>query len=200
MKRKQYFTKIMSWMLMLFMLAGLFSNTGIMVQAATEELATGMYYVELTELPTKAGRNPGYNKINVAPRAMLSVNKGIYSLGLRVYGYTHWNVLKYLSQEGYASVDSLAAGTDWTDYDGKERSGYQTLADKSGNESTNSYWTTIKKVKTKKVDTDKDMAIVAIQLSNLEDAFALGGYATTTYEDSQFDHLAVQGYKLDFHR
>lgn len=172
-------------------------SSPLTASAATEELATGTYYVELTELATKAGRNPGYNKINVAPRAVLTVNQGNYYLTLRVYGYTHWNVLKYLSQEGYASVDSLAAGTDWTDYSGNEMSGYQTLADKSGDESTNSYWTTISKVRTKKVDTDKDMAIVAIQLSNLEDAFALGGYATTTSGESQFDYLAVQGYQLD---
>lgn len=162
-----------------------------------QELDTGTYYVELTELPTKAGRNPGYNKINIAPRAVLTVNQGKYFLSLRVYGYTHWNVLKYLSQEGYASVDSLAAGTDWTAYDGSEMVGYQTLADKSGDSSTNTYWSTISKVRTKKVDSDKDMAVVAIQLTNLEDAFALGGYATTTYGEQQFDYLAVQGYKLN---
>ena len=143
----------------------------------------GMYSVELSEVPSsKSSTSVSYNNFNVAPRAFLNVSGGKYTLVMRVYGYNYWNVVKVLSQEGWKNIETLKPGTDWKDYSGNEMSGYETLAAKSGDEATNKYWKTVEKGE---IDKDKNMGLVSISLDNLNDAFAIGGYAVTTYNNKE---------------
>lgn len=163
--------------------------------AAETTVADGMYYVELKEVPSsKNMTSVSYNNFNVAPRAFLNVNGGTYTLVMRIYGYNYWNVVKVLSQEGWKNIETLKPGTDWKDYNGNEMSGYETLAAKSGDEATNKYWKTVDKGE---IDKDKNMGLVSIQLDNLNDAFAIGGYAVTTYNNKEVNTLVAQGYQLN---
>ena len=155
----------------------------------------GMYSVELSEVPSsKSSTSVSYNNFNVAPRAFLNVSGGKYTLVMRVYGYNYWNVVKVLSQEGWKNIETLKPGTDWKDYSGNEMSGYETLAAKSGDEATNKYWKTVEKGE---IDKDKNMGLVSISLDNLNDAFAIGGYAVTTYNNKEVNTLVAQGYQLN---
>ena len=191
--------KILTFLLAIVMTVSTAVSNVTIAQAATEQakLEDGTYYVELTELPKKDGGQVYYNSFNVAPRAALTVNNGSYYLQLRIYGYNHWSVVKFLSQEGYSKIDNLKAGTDWTDYKKNEMTGYAEKAAKAGNEETNPYWSTVDQVKKKNTDKKRNMAVVAVQLDNLKDRFALGGYATTTVGETTVNTLAVQGYKLN---
>lgn len=154
--------KILTFLLAIVMTVSTAVSNVTIAQAATEQakLEDGTYYVELTELPKKDGGQVYYNSFNVAPRAALTVNNGSYYLQLRIYGYNHWNVVKFLSQEGYSKIDNLKAGTDWTDYKKNEMTGYAEKAAKAGNEETNPYWSTVDQVKKK--NTDKKLSLIHI--------------------------------------
>ncbi len=163
-------------------------------EAKEMDLSDGMYYVELNE----ASKTEGpiiYNNFNVAPRAFLNVAGGNYILLARVYGYSHWNVIKMLSQEGWKQISRLSPGTDWKDYNGNEMPGYEeeVSADWITGEA-NPYWST---VGGDAGGSNKDMGMIVIPLENLEDAFALGGYATISHEGKELRELNMQGYQLD---
>lgn len=188
--------KIISFLLSLAMILSSLMISPIESKAAESNIGDGMYSVELSEVPSsKSSTSVSYNNFNIAPRAFLNVSGGKYTLVMRVYGYNYWNVVKVLSQEGWKNIETLKPGTDWKDYSGNEMSGYETLAAKSGDEATNKYWKTVEKGE---IDKDKNMGLISIQLDNLNDAFAMGGYAVTTYNNKEeVNALVVQGYQLN---
>ena len=176
-----------------FLLAAILIVSGFSVMPAktahAEEnppLAAGMYTVELNEW---IYRNYSYTDpyvepythnqaINVAPRALLtSYGNGKYYLTMRVYGYTNWNILKFMSQENYSKLtDGCTYGTDWKAYDGTDMDGYQETADQSGSADVNALWETIAKIQDSDLNSSLDMGCITVELTDLTSFFALGGY------------------------